>query len=99
MTRGRIFQRGESVPVWGEVKDWAGTYIDPVSVKVTITKPDGTASVTAQSMTRSETGRYVYYYDSDAADLLGWWRTMIETVDGSSPNERHTITHGGFELQ
>lgn len=41
-TKVRKFQRGETVPIWAEIKTWAGVYDSPdQGVKITITDPDG----------------------------------------------------------
>ena len=161
----QVFQRGETVPIWAEDKNWAGVLIDPsTGIKVVITdpdekvvgdisvissadftvgltvtggtsgatgiileKPNGTTlrlkqvtgiwqsgeaitdtgsgtSITSSTlvdivMTWDAVGKYVFYYKSDIADPVGWWRYFCKAVDGAGDTSRTVITHGGFELQ
>jgi len=104
-----VFQRGESVPIWAENKDWDGNYTNPsAGIKVTLWEPDGTLAKdgvddiddTAMGKeTSPRSGIYVYYYDSAADDPVGWWRYFCKAVDGVGDDARTTITYGGFELK
>ena len=41
MTKTRVFQRGETIPIWAEIKTWAGVLESPdQGVKLTITDPN-----------------------------------------------------------
>jgi hypothetical protein len=92
----RQFQRGETVPIWVEIKTWLGAYFDPASdIKLTITNPLNVDKVTAVAMTRSDTGKYTYDYQSIAGDEAGWWKVKALAQDGTSI----TIEYGGFNLQ
>jgi hypothetical protein len=100
MAEEKVFQKGETVTVWAYIKNWAGTFIDPSSgVKITITNPSGTVKVTAQSMTKSEVGKYAYYYNSATDDVSGWWKVSTLAQDGSGETAKITITNSGFTLQ
>jgi len=103
--RTTIFQRGESIPCWAEVKDHAGTYIDPSQgVFITISEPDGTLAkdgvddIDDTAMSKSDTGKYVYYYDSASDDPVKHWNFFCKAIDGEGDDARTTITHGGFKL-
>ena len=109
----QVFQRGETVPIWAEDKNWAGVLIDPsAGIKVTLyqaKKKDGDPDVYAKDyndtdindklMTWDAVGKYVFYYKSDIADPVGWWRYFCKAVDGTGDTARTVITHGGFKLQ
>lgn len=100
MTRVRNFQRGETVPIWVDIKTWAGVYSSPdQGVKVTITDPDGIVQANAQAMTESETGKFVYYFKPEDTDPLGWWRIRCLAQDGLLTEAKYIIADGGFILQ
>jgi len=106
MSRIDVFQRGESVPIWVLVRTNAGVYVDPTQgVDVTLSEPDGTiaqdgdsADIEDTAMTRSEEGKYVYYYNSADDDPTKKWNYKCIAIDGEGDGERKTITHGGFRL-
>lgn len=74
----QVFQRGETVPIWAENRNWAGTLTNPSQgITITLKKPDGTAAqvlegeeyvdLTDKAMGKETTPRdgiYVYYYNS-----------------------------------
>ena len=94
-----VFERPETVPIHCEDKDWTGTYIDPsAGITIDIYKPDGTKKVDAGAMSKVTTGKYVYYYNSEATDPAGWWRYSCKAVDGSGAGARTVITKGSFQL-
>lgn len=100
MTRTRKFQTGETVPVWVEVKDWDGNYVNPSEgVKITITDPDGDVQVDGLAMTPSATGKYVYYYLTTTASVVGWWKARGRAQDGTGSSARYVVSDGGFELE
>lgn len=94
----RVFQRGETVPCYAEVKDWDGEYQTPTSINIDIYTPSNVLSVDGQAMTEIATGRYVYYYNSQLTDSVGWYRIVIVVVDGTGGGAKTTIQQGGFEL-
>lgn len=97
----QVFQRPETVPIWAEIKNWAGAYADPTHgvTLVHLTNPKGVKKAENQTMTKSETGKYVYYYASQANDELGWWRYQTKSQDGTGATAKYTITDGSFELK
>lgn len=100
MARVRRFQRGETVPVWADIKTWAGVYSSPdQGVKVTITDPDGTVQVDAVAMTEDATGKFVYYHLSTTADTVGWWRVRCKAQDGLLVDAKYIVADGGFYLE
>lgn len=94
------FQVGETVGIWCYIKDWEGTYTSPDNgVKVTLTDPDGTVKADAAAMTESETGKFVYYYNSQADDVKDkWWHYECKSQDGSGGTAKYVITRGSFKL-
>ena len=104
-TKVRKFQRGETVPIWAEIKTWAGVYDSPdQGVKITITDPDGTVQVpeppaVTQAMTESSTGIFVYYFKPEDTDPLGWWQVRCLGQDGLLTEAKYVIADGGFKLE
>ena len=94
-----IYQRGETVPIHADVQDWDDAYVDPTSIVIDVWDVSGTKKVTAQAMSKLETGKYVYYYTSLAADEEGWWRSMATITDGSGAGAKVTMRPGSFKLQ
>lgn len=93
-------KRGATIAIWAEVRDWAGALVSPSDgVKLTVTDPKGTVKVDAQAMAESETGKFVYYYNSQASDELGWWPCQAKGQDGSGAGAKYTIKTGSFLLQ
>lgn len=105
MTFVRRFQRGETIPIWCEVKTWAGVYESPdQGVKVTVTDPEGIVQIpeppaVSQAMTEDSAGKFVYYFTPDATDPLGWWRVRCKGQDGLAGLAKYTIADGGFYLE
>lgn len=100
MTRSEsTFQRGETVPLWAEVKDQSGNYVDPTSVKLTLVKPDGTDVFANQDMVKSVTGKFVYFWNSTSDSDVGWYTAKGKTTDGTGEEAKVTIENGGFTLE
>jgi len=99
----RNFQRPETIPIWAEVKDWAGEYATPTSVKLTVIHKEGTVPVVDnQSMDLADElveGIYVYYWTSLADSVLGWYVVTATITDGAGEGTIVTIELGGFNLQ
>jgi len=83
----QVFQRGETVPIWTEDRNWAGELIDPTAgIKVTLRDPDGAIAKEADeteisdlAMDKDEKGKYVFYYDSKAVTTLASTITATAT--------------------
>lgn len=97
----RDWQRGETVPIWAEVRlETTGALYNPdQGVVLTVTDPSGTAVITAQAMTLYSTGIYVYYWNSEATSVVGWYRAKGTAQDGTGATAKVTIENGGFNLQ
>lgn len=107
MTETNVYQRGETIPIWAENRDWAGTLTNPSEgVTITLYEPDGTLAkdkaeppvdiddVAMGKETPPVTGRYVYYYEAASDDPQGWWHYFCKATDGT----KIVITHGSFKL-
>jgi len=46
----------------------SGSLVDPDTIEITITDYDGNKEVDAQSMTKSDTGKYYFDWDTDGKD-------------------------------
>lgn len=78
------FQRGETIICSVEVKNAAGTYIDPAtSMKITILDPLGVKQVDDQSMTKDDVGKYHRDWTSSATASLGTYKSQFKATDGS----------------
>lgn len=97
----RVFQRGETVEVYAEVKTQAGVLVNPdTSIKVTIFDPSSEKILLAAPNYDADmpqfgglTGKYAYYYIiTDAAASVGWWAVEVMVLDGT----KYTKVIGGF---
>ena len=90
------FQRGETVICSLQVKNSAGTLVNPdTSTKVTITDPNGSAVVGGTAMTNDSTGNYHYDYTSGGAATLGVYSAKFEAIDSG----RTTIAVDRFRVE
>jgi len=95
-----VFQAGETIGIWCYIKDWEGTYTTPDNgVKVTLTDPGGTVQVDGLAMTAVDSGKLVYYYNSQSDDVKGYWYYSCKSQDGTGDNAKYVITEGSFELK
>ena len=79
-----VFQRGETVVLSLEVKDSAGSYVDPASVPtVKVTDPTGSVVVNDLAMTKDAVGKYHYDYTSAGEAAVGPYNVRYKAVDGS----------------
>ena len=103
MTVRRDWQKGETVPIWAEVKlTSTGALYDPdQGVKLYLYDPDGTvlSGVNGVSMTKDSLGMYVYYHNTSDSDDSGWYRAKGKAQDGTGENIKVTIENGGFNLE
>jgi len=91
----RDFQRGETVEVYAEVKDQTGAFVDPTtSITTTITDSAGSAKISAQAMTKSDTGKYTYHYTLLADAALDWWVVEVTVTDAT----KVTKSRCGFKV-
>ena len=90
------FQRAETIVCELEVRSSLGVLVDPSSLpKLDITDPLGVLAVTAQSMTKTVTGKYYYNYTPVATAALGWYGATFTVTDGGLV----TIKQDGFNLE
>ena len=101
----RAFQRPETVPIWIEVKTPAGVLYDPTSASLVIYDPDGEVILDGLLAGRdmastANVGYWVYYFESDtvAVGTIGWFRVVVNILDGTGATERTTVVNGGFTL-
>ena len=73
-------KRGTAVKVESQFAAINKTLVDPTSVKLTLTDPDGTEVVTDGNMTKFATGIYTYTWQSTDVSVLGYYRAYITAV-------------------
>jgi len=86
-----IYQVGETARLHAYITDVDLAPADPVTVKISITDPDGGAVITAVDMVNSATG--TYYYDYLVPAGLGKFLYNITAVGGDG---RITIVKDAF---
>jgi len=86
-----IYQIGETARLYAYITDVDLAPADPVTVKISITDPDGAAVITADNMETSATG--TYYYDYLVPSSLGKFLYNITAVGG---DDRITIVKDAF---
>ncbi len=87
----KLFQIGETVEVYAEVKSQLGTFVDPTVISVTITDPAGAVKATAAAMSSAGTGTYSYYYNLATTDTTGKWTARVKVQDGTGASVKYTI--------
>lgn len=103
----QVFHRGETVPIWGEDRNWAGTLIDPTAgIKVTLKDPDGAIAKEADeteisdlAMDKDEKGKYVFYYDSKAVTTLASTITATATSITVATGEGDKLPASDFYIE
>ena len=88
------FIAGASIRVIVIVKDDDKALVDPTSVLVTLTDPDGTDQVDQNEIVvdgKISTGLFEQYYNTSGSSVTGWWQGKIEVVDGSGDTARTSI--------
>lgn len=88
------FLAGATVEIHPEIYDIDNALVDPTSVTITITDPNGTEAVTDGAMSTSSTGIYDYYYTTTTAIKYGEWRYVITATDGTYKS----FDSGTFEI-
>ena len=73
--------------------------VDPTTITVTISGPDGVAVITNQAMDKHADGEYEYFYTLLADAPKGWWRGLVKIVDGSGELAKSTIGTFGFRVK
>ena len=76
--------------------------VDPTSILITITDPNGLAKVTAEEIITSgkiATGVYDHYYNTATDSVKGWWHGVAEVIDGSGATARTSIGNYSFEVK
>ena len=102
-----VFPRGDVVPIYYNVEDWQGNYIDPSGGCVcSLWQPDGTMAtdladeeIDEEPMTKLDTGRYVYYYYSRDTDPKKFFRSVCTAIDGTGDTTKRTSKSWSFRLQ
>jgi len=65
------YEKGKAIRVSVEFKDRNGTYIDPTTPVIKIADNNGKLVVTSTALTKTETGKYYYIWDTTETMLLG----------------------------
>ena len=102
-----VFPRGDVVPIYYNVEDWQGNYIDPSGGCVcSLWQPDGTMAtdladeeIDEEPMTKLDTGQYVYYYYSRDTDPKEFFRSLCTAIDGTGDTTKRTSKSWSFRLQ
>lgn len=81
-----VYQKGDLVRISGVFKDVAGTLIDPGTVTLKVTKPDGTTTTYtyggSPAVVKDSTGNY--HVDASADQTGRWLYTWISTGTGQA---------------
>lgn len=89
------FNIGETVVCSVEVRNTAGTLVDPAtSMTITIANPLKAIVVSNQTMTKDATGKYHYDFTSEATYLDGKYTVSYKATDST----RITIAKSTFDL-
>lgn len=103
MTIRRDWQRGETVPIWAEVKlvSTGALHSPSEGVVLYVYDPDGAvlSTINGEAMDEDSTGMYVFYWNSPADADVGWHRARGKAQDGTGATAKITIENGGFNLQ
>ena len=92
-----IFQRGETIICWRNVKNVdTGAYEDPTtSMKITINNFQNGIEVDNQAMTPNGVGKYHYDFNSTLINPKGNYTVFYTATDGA----RITIFKDSFKLE
>ncbi len=107
MSNTQVYQRGEVVPIWAENRNSAGDLADPsAGIKVTLRDPDDVLAeevdgddIDEVAMTKSATGKYVYYYYSDAPTTIASELTATATSITVANGEGVKLPSANFWIQ
>jgi hypothetical protein len=89
-----IFQTGETTRITATIVNANGDAVDPTTVVISISKPDGTLAVSAQAMTKAATGSY--YYDYTIGTDVGTYKSQVKATGSSG---RITIFSSLFTVE
>lgn len=106
MTHILTFQRGETIPIYRNVKNSAGTPVTPgQGCTLTLRDPDGTLAVAIddsniedKAMVFESQGIYYYHFRSLATDKKGEWNWSAKATDGTDDDAIFDIKKGSFNL-
>ena len=86
------YERGKAIRISVEIKDRNGTYIDPTTPVIKIANNNGKLVVSSTTLTKTETGKYYYIWDTTETMALGnYFITTNGTYSGHSIFERTKI--------
>lgn len=88
-----VYQSEETLRITAAITNAAGAAADPVSVVISIKKPDGTLDITEAAMTHAGTGSY--YYDYIIASDKGVYGIAVKATGNVS---RITIEPDTFNV-
>jgi uncharacterized protein YfaS (alpha-2-macroglobulin family) len=79
-----LYQLGETVICSVEVRNAAGTLVDPAtSMKITITDNKNGTEVDDQAMTKDETGKYHYDWQTNTITAGGVYYILYTATNGT----------------
>lgn len=76
----------------------AGTLTNATSAAVTQRDPNNTLVTNAVGMNCLAAGTYEHCLYTNVNSNTGLWRGEVDVTDGSSPTDKHSFAHYGFEL-
>lgn len=88
-----VHQPGETLRITATIADTDGVAADPVSVVISIAKPDRSLDITEAAMTKAATGSY--YYDYSIASDEGVYGIAVKATGNAS---RVTIEPDTFNV-
>ena len=88
----KVYVRGENVRQIAEVTDSTGAYLDPDSIVITIIDSEGSTQVDAQSMSKSDTGKYYFDFVIPVSAPCGDYKSEIKAVKGFTAIEQDHFT-------
>ena len=99
-TPGRVYVKS-TYRIVARYQDYSGTYLNPDSVSLLVTNPNGTTSTyvygTDDEIERSATG--IYNGDIYVSELSGRWFWRWEASNGSGDATVYAPTEGSFVVQ
>jgi len=87
------YERGRTIRVSVEFTDNNSVYIDPTSPLIKIIKSGGTVMVDDTALTKTETGKYYYLWDTtETEEVTDYFARVKGTYSGHTILDRLKIT-------
>ncbi|MCK9569542.1 hypothetical protein M0R72_11435 [Candidatus Pacearchaeota archaeon] len=75
----KIYESGDTIPR-GVLVKFNSILVDPDTITITITKPDGTVEINDTAMAKDSTGTYHYYFNPTTPQI-GVYTVLYKAVD------------------